>query len=86
MRARRLPVADEIHEGGESVVLLDGNVLLLSALATSLLRGVGDGAELSEVADALGVEFGLPPDGVSPLDLTVVKARELVEQGLLELR
>ena len=45
---------------GESAVFADGQVIVLSALATSLVDLVGDGVDLQHLADGLVERHGGP--------------------------
>lgn len=63
---RRTSVLDEYVEAGESVVFVDGRLVVLSALATSVLAYVGgEGATQADVAAAMTAEHGEPPGGDS---------------------
>jgi hypothetical protein len=86
VKVRRVPWLDEYVEGGESAVLVDNQVFVLSQLATTILEVIGDSVvAVSEVADVLGETFGAPPDGTDLLDATLGAVRELVLQGLVEM-
>jgi hypothetical protein len=86
MKVRRVPWLDEYVEGGESAVLVDDRVFVLSELATTLLAAIGPGAvEVEHVAAVLGERFGAPPDGTDLFDATAAALRELAEQGLVEM-
>ena len=87
MRARRRPVLDEYHEDGEAAVFVDGNVVVLSPLATHLLILVGDDwTELAAIASGLEEAFGPPPGETSSDEATRSALGELQEQGILDLR
>mgnify|MGYP001377285767 CR=1 FL=1 len=95
MRARRLEILDEYVEDDEAVVFVDGQVVALSALATTALLSVGTAwTEAAVVAAALVAKFQDPPPGTDPLaathDLTLFislvrepPVPECVEDGLL---
>jgi hypothetical protein len=86
MKVSRVPWLDEYVEGGESAVLVDDRVFVLSELATVILEAVGSGTvEVEHVAAVLGERFGAPPDGMDLLDATAAALRELAEQGLVEM-
>jgi hypothetical protein len=86
MKVRRVPWLDEYVEGGESAVLVDDRVFVLSELATTLLAAIGSEAvEVSDVAAVLEERFGAPPDGVDLVDATETAVRELALQGLVEM-
>ncbi len=85
MKVRRAAFLDEYVEGGESAVLVEDQVFVLSELATTILAAVGDGTvDLEEVAAVLGQVFGSPPDGVDLVEATTVAVQELAARGLLE--
>lgn len=87
MKVRRVPWLDEYVEGGESAVLVDDQVFVLSQLGTTILEVVGDSVvEVEQVAAVLGETFGAPPDATDLVDATIGALRELAEQGLVELR
>jgi hypothetical protein len=69
----------------ESAVMVDGNVVVLSALATVLVECVGEGATLQTLEAALVDAFGSPDDGdVSAATQGAVTA--LVDAGVLAVR
>ncbi len=87
MRARRRAVLDEYHEDGEAAVFVDGNVVVLSPLATHLLSLVGDDwTELAAIAAGLEEAFGPPPGEGSTDEATRSALGELQAQGILDLR
>jgi len=87
MRARRLEVLDEYVEEDQAVVFVDGQVVALSALATTALFSVGTAwTEASVVEAALVAEFEDPPPGTDPLAATHSTLMSLAKLGLLELR
>jgi len=62
VRARRLEILDEYVEDDEAVVFVDGQVVALSALATTALLSVGTAwTEAAVVAAALVAKFQDPP-------------------------
>jgi hypothetical protein len=86
MKVRRVPWLDEYVEGGESAVLVDDQVFVLSQLGTTILAAVGDSVvEVDEVAAVLGQTYGAPPDGTDLVDATVDALRELAALGLIEM-
>ena len=85
MKARRLPVADRVERDGESVVLVDRQVVRLSTLATALLELCRDWATAPELARGLLDRVGEPPDGVDPVVATESALATLRDQGLVEL-
>ena len=85
MRARRVPVQDEVIRDGESVVLLDRQVIRLSAIGTTLLELTGDWRELDELTLDLTDRFGQPPEGFDATAMTEEALQALNGQGLVEL-
>ena len=88
MRVRRLEVVDEyVDPSGESAVLVEGNVVVVSELATHLLRLVGDGwASAPDIAAGLVATFGDPPEGTDAVAMTTDALVALQEQGIVEIR
>ena len=85
MRARRLPFHDEYVDAGESAVLIDDRVVVLSALGTSILAALGTRwTGLEDVAKALLGEYGDPPTGADAHEATRRALMTLAEQGLVE--
>ena len=85
MKTRRLPFLDEYVEDGESAVLIDERVMVLSPLATTILAAADGGwVDVEEVAEALLAAFGPPPDGADLLSTTESAVLELAAQGLVE--
>lgn len=86
MNVRRCPFDDEYVENGESAVLLGGQVIVLSPIATTILGFVGSSTvSVREVADVLRETYGDPPDGSHLLATTTAAVEALAELGLLEL-
>lgn len=87
MRARRLPVLDEYVENGESAVFVDGIVLALSPVATTILAALDEVSwrDSQDVADLLTYAFGPPPDGASAADATRSGLLELADLRLVEI-
>ena len=84
MKLRRVPWLDEYVEDGESAVLIEDRVFVLSPLATSLLAAIGRSSrDVAEVAGVLGESFGAPPDGTDLVEATEAAVRELAAQGLV---
>lgn len=82
---RRRPFEDEYVEDGESAVLLDDQVFVLSPIATTILGFVGSSTvSVTEVADVLRETYGDPPDGSHLLATTTAAVEALAELGLLE--
>ena len=86
MKVRRVQWLDEYVEGGESAVLVDDQVFVLSEVGATILEAIGSElVELEHVAEVLGERFGAPPDGTDLFDATAAALRELAEQGLVEM-
>lgn len=86
MNVRRRPFDDEYVEDGESAVLLDDQVFVLSPIATTILGFVGSSTvSVAEVAEVLRETYGDPPDGSHLLATTTAAVEALAELGLLEL-
>ncbi len=86
VKVRRRPYLDEYVEGGESAVLIDDQVFVLSPLATTILAVIGDGSvPVGEVADVLAETYGEPPDGTDLLAATTAAVESLAELGLVEM-
>lgn len=75
---------DELHRGGESLVLVDGHVHRVSPLGTLVRERAGGPVTLEELARELQEAFGPPARG-SALDLTREAVEALLAAGLLEL-
>jgi hypothetical protein len=88
MRARRRRVIDEyVDPSGGSAVLVGGNVVVLSELATHVLRGLGDDWTAVEVITAsLVAAFGEPPDGTDSGAITTKALVALHEQAIVDIR
>ena len=86
VRVRRRPYLDEYVEGGESAVLIDDQVFVLSPLATTILAVIGDrDVPVGEVAEVLAETYGEPPDGTDLLAATTSAVESLAESGLVEM-
>lgn len=83
-KARALAVDDQVVRDGESVVLVGQRVILLSALATTLLQACPDWTDLLALTEHLLARFGPPQDG-DAVEATRAAVHELHEQGLVEL-
>jgi hypothetical protein len=68
---------------GESAVFVDGRVLALSELATTLLDLVGDGRDLDELAAGLSAAFG-PPEG-DEVEVTTALVTDLATERVLSI-
>jgi hypothetical protein len=85
MRARYLPAADRVDRDGEAVLLVDREVVRISALATALLDACVEWTPAAELAATLLAEFGPTPEGVDPITATEAALVTLRDQGLVEL-
>lgn len=81
-RVWSVPAHDELHHGGESLVLVDGRVHRVSPIGAAIRERAVDGADVAELAAALEDSFG-PPEAGSTLDLTLEAVDALVRAGLL---
>lgn len=73
-----------VDEDGTSVVMIGADVLVLSALATELLRLVGAGcSSTSALTQQLVRAFGEPDGDASPEQLVVAQVADLERRGLL---
>lgn len=82
-RVRTVPAHDELHEEGESLVLLDGQVRRVSPLGTVIRAHASRGASVDELAGVLEETFGGPDEGTA-LELTRAAVETLLAEGLLE--
>ena len=86
VRARRLPVIDEYVEDDEVVVFVDGQVVALSALATTALFAVGAAwTDATAVAADAGGQVRRAAAGTDPLAMTLSTLHTLADVGLVEL-
>jgi hypothetical protein len=87
MMARRLPVVDWYVGDEESAVLSRDQVVVLSAMATDMLRTLDEDAWIgaNEVSQALVAAFGEPPDGSAEAHVRAA-LEELAGLGLVALR
>ena len=69
---------------GESVVLVDREVIRLSALATHLLDSLPGWTEIDDLTATLLAAFGDPPEGVDPRAATEAAVSTLAGQRLVE--
>ena len=80
---RRAPVTDLLVVDGESLVLLDDQVLRLGPVATVVLQLLDDGPRSqAQLTAALEDEFGTPPEG-SLRDAVEEQLSELATAGLI---
>lgn len=82
MRVRRQPVDDELMVEGELVVLIDGQVLVLSEVASEALDNLVTDVwtSIEALSARLEASIGLPPEGESAV-FSLVSALE--EAGLI---
>ena len=84
MKVRRLPVQDEVVDGLESAVLVDGRVLVLSPVATKILSIIGDqSVDFSRIVDGLVTAFGMPGGNVGIVEATEDALHHLRCEGLV---
>ncbi|MFB9312312.1 PqqD family peptide modification chaperone [Nocardioides plantarum] len=82
MRVERAAWVDWYDDGRRSAVLVDDQVIVLSTLATSMVRHVVGGTLVDDLVTALVTEFGAP-DGGDAHTATQAAVRDLVECGVL---
>lgn len=82
-RVRTVPAHDELHRGGETLVLLDGQVQRVSALGVLVRASARAPITVKELAEVLEREFGPPPEG-DTLGTTTNAVATLISAGLLE--
>ncbi len=86
MRVRRRAFVDEYVEDGESAVMIEDRIVVLSPLATAMLSAMGsDWVEVSGLAADLGRVFGAPPDGVPVVEATEEALQCLAHDGVVEI-
>ncbi len=73
---------DWFVEGATSALFVDDRVLVMSELATEMLRLVGDGCDVDDLARRLGEVFGEPDNGLE--EETRTRVLELVSTGVLQ--
>jgi len=73
---------DWFVDGDESAVLVDGQVIVLSALATAVVDGAVRQLGLRALTDEVVQRFGPPPDDDAEAATLAVLA-ELVDAGIL---
>lgn len=83
MKVKASVVHDQIVVSGESIVLLDGEVIRLSELATTILAETNEWCDVGELAVRLERRFGPAPDGVGTLSATQSALRDLEQNGLI---
>lgn len=79
---RTVAAHDELHEGGESLVLVDGQVRRVSMIGTSIRAMATEGISVADLSRALEEEYGAPPEGDAD-DLTRRAVADLLAAGLL---
>lgn len=79
-----MPVIDEYHEDGEAAVFVEGRVITLSVLATTVLGELDEEwRDAGELVPALVESFGAPAEG-SVEDAVASVLQTLAEHGLVE--
>ncbi|WP_195908194.1 hypothetical protein [Nostocoides sp. HKS02] len=76
---------DRVDREGEAVVLVDRQVVHLSALAVVLLDACADWTEVSQLVEVAVARCGPTPEGVDPREATAAALSELHDQGLVDL-
>ena len=80
---RRSDLTDFLPVDGESLFLLDNQVLRLGPVATLILELLGNGpVTLDQLTDELAAAFGTPPDG-SLAEAVAAQLAALNDNGLL---
>ena len=81
---RRRPPADVLVRDGETAVLVDGTIVRLSELSSTLYAECSTEKSSTELSRSLEAAFG-PPHDVSALEATERAITEMVAHGVLEL-
>lgn len=85
MRVTRGDLLDWYVDGDESAVFVDGQVIVLSAVATAIIDLVGEGgADEADVVAGLVERFGEPEDG-SAAAMTHQALQDLAERQVVVL-
>ena len=84
VRARRLPVADQLERDGEWLLLVEDRAVRVTGLAPVILAFADDWRTLDELVAELERVFGEAP-GDDAAGLVRQALDELAAQGLLEL-
>ena len=86
MRVRRRPILDEYVQDGVAAVLVGDHVMVLSALATELVRRIEPaGTDVEILAKGLVETFGLPPDDPDGVASTRAAVKDLADRGIVEI-
>ena len=84
--ARRGRILDWYVGADESAVFVDGNVVVLSALATRVVQLVETGwTDVDDVVIGVLEAFGPPPGDASPRAATVAVLESLERQGIVNM-
>lgn len=84
MRVRRLEILDSVTRDGETAVMVNTRVVVLSELASAAFALIEGSIDVDEVTRVLVEQFGAPP-GVDPREATLTLLGELSGQGLVAL-
>lgn len=84
VRARRLPVADQLERDGDWLLLVEDRAVRVTGLAPVILAFADDWRTLDELVAELERVFGKAPGEDAP-GLVRQALAELAAQGLLEL-
>ena len=80
---RRSDLTDFLPVDGESLILLDNQVLRLGPVATLILEALGNGPmSLQHLTEELAAAFGAPPDGTLT-EAVAAQLGALNDNGLL---
>jgi hypothetical protein len=78
-------VLDRVDREGEAVVLVDRQVVHLSALAVVLLDACTDWTEVSQLSEVAVARYGPAPEGVDHREVVATALSDLHDQGLVDL-
>jgi hypothetical protein len=82
MIIRSLPYADLLEDAGVGLILYEGRLVRVSALALAIVALAEPGIALDDLAEALERRFGMP-EGASALDATNAAVTDLSSQGVV---
>jgi hypothetical protein len=75
-------IRESYEEDGETAILLDDQVLVISPLAAAIVSMAADGVDVVDLHEALIERFGVPPTD-DPLQTTRAIVADLVQTGML---
>lgn len=82
MKVRRLEILDSVTRDGETAVMVNTHVVVLSELASAAFALIDGSVDVDDVTRALVEQFGAPP-GVDAREATLMLLRDLGGQGLV---